>query len=76
MIMNQLGKARCRTITRYIELLRPFTLLAPLIVSSCVMIASLVYSGTSDLSILPILGTLLPASLCFALLNGASNALN
>lgn len=63
-------------ITGYIELLRPFTLLAPLIVSSSVMIASLVYSRTTDLSFLTILGAILPASLCFALLNGASNALN
>jgi geranylgeranylglycerol-phosphate geranylgeranyltransferase len=40
------------------------------------MIASLVYSGTTDRSLLTIFSTLLPASLCFALLNGASNALN
>lgn len=63
-------------ITGYIKLLRPFTLLAPLIVSSSVMIASLVYSRTTDLSFLAILEAIFPASLCFALLNGASNALN
>lgn len=60
----------------YIELLRPFTLLAPIIVSISVMIASLIYSGTTDLSNLTIILTVIPASLCFALLNGASNALN
>ena len=60
----------------YLELLRPFTLLAPIIVSSSVMIASLIYSGKVDISILTIVLTLIPASICFALLNGASNALN
>jgi 4-hydroxybenzoate polyprenyltransferase len=59
-----------------IELLRPFTLLAPIIVSSSVMIASLIYSEKSDTSVLTILLTIIPASICFALLNGASNALN
>ena len=60
----------------YIELLRPFTLLAPLIVSSSVMVASLIYTKNIDLPLLTIIGTIIPASLCFALLNGASNALN
>jgi len=59
-----------------IELLRPFTLLAPIIVSSSVMIASLIYSGKADISFLTIVVTVIPASICFALLNGASNALN
>lgn len=59
-----------------IELLRPFTLLAPVIVSSSVMIASLVYSGKTDIPYLTIILTVIPASICFALLNGASNALN
>ena len=59
-----------------IELLRPFTLLAPIIVSSSVMIASLIYSGKIDISFLTIIVTVIPASICFALLNGASNALN
>lgn len=59
-----------------IELLRPFTLLTPIIVSSSVMIASLIYTGETDLSILTILLTIIPASMCFALLNGASNAMN
>jgi geranylgeranylglycerol-phosphate geranylgeranyltransferase len=60
----------------YLELLRPFTLLAPLIVSSSVMIASLVSSGTTDHSFVSLLWTILFASFCFALLNGASNVLN
>ncbi|UCD13890.1 MAG: UbiA prenyltransferase family protein [Thermoplasmatales archaeon] len=59
-----------------VELLRPFTLLAPVIVSSSVMIASLIYSGNTDISYLTIVLTVIPASICFALLNGASNALN
>ena len=60
----------------YIELLRPFTLLAPLIVSTSIMLASLIYSGRTDVTILSILLTVIAASICFALLNGASNALN
>ncbi len=59
-----------------IELLRPFTLLTPIIVSSSVMIASFIYSGKTDISYLTILLTIIPASMCFALLNGASNGLN
>jgi len=61
---------------RYIDLLRPFTLLAPLIVSSSIMIASLVYTGQSDLSFATIAPTIIVASCSLALLNGASNALN
>jgi geranylgeranylglycerol-phosphate geranylgeranyltransferase len=60
----------------YIELLRPFTLLAPLIVSLCVMIASLVYTKTASLNVFALLPILIPASVSFALLNAASNALN
>lgn len=58
-----------------IELLRPFTLLAPLLVSSGVMIASFAYyhNEASFVSLLPII---LCASFSLALLNGASNALN
>ncbi len=65
-----------KKIRGYIELLRPFTLLAPIIVSSSIMIASLIYSGRTDVSFLTIVITVIPASLCFALVNGASNALN
>ena len=60
----------------YIELLRPFTLLAPLTVSLCVMIASLVYTKTTSLNVFTLLPILIPASVSFALLNAASNALN
>lgn len=60
----------------YIELLRPFTLLAPLTVSLCVMIASLVYTKTASLNVLALLPILILASVSFALLNAASNALN
>jgi len=60
----------------YIELLRPFTLLAPLIVSLSVMIASLVYTNTASLDVFALLPILLPASVSFALLNAGSNALN
>ena len=60
----------------YLALLRPFTLLAPVIVSSSIMIASLVKSGNIDVSFISILWIISSASFCFALLNGASNVLN
>ncbi|RLI60654.1 MAG: 4-hydroxybenzoate polyprenyltransferase [Candidatus Asgardarchaeum californiense] len=60
----------------YIALIRPFTLLAPIIVSLCIMFASFVYSehigSTSDV----FLSIMIPASFSLAILNGASNALN
>ena len=60
----------------YIDLIRPFTLLAPIIVSSCIMIASLFYNrGSSDLLTI-CWNTIIPASFALAILNGASNALN
>ncbi len=59
-----------------VELLRPFTLLAPLIVSSCVIIASFFYTNSSPLTLNIFLSMVLTASFCFALLNGASNTLN
>jgi len=74
--MTGVGEVLMHKIRVYLELLRPFTLLAPLIVSSSVMIASLVNSGTTDLSFVSLLWTILSASFCFALLNGASNVLN
>jgi geranylgeranylglycerol-phosphate geranylgeranyltransferase len=74
--MTGVGEVVIHKIRIYLELLRPFTLLAPLIVSSSVMIASLVNSGTTDHSFVSILWTILFASFCFALLNGASNVLN
>jgi 4-hydroxybenzoate polyprenyltransferase len=60
----------------YLKLLRPFTLLAPLIVSSSVIIASLVNAGSTNLTFASLLWAILSASFCFALLNGASNVLN
>ncbi|MCX6663005.1 MAG: UbiA family prenyltransferase [Euryarchaeota archaeon] len=74
--MTGVGEVVIHKIRIYLELLRPFTLLAPLIVSSSVMIASLVNSGTTNLSFVSLLWTILSASFCFALLNGASNVLN
>jgi 4-hydroxybenzoate polyprenyltransferase len=74
--MTGVGEVVIHKIRIYLELLRPFTLLAPLVVSSSVMIASLVNSGTIDLSFVSLLWTILSASFCFALLNGASNVLN
>jgi geranylgeranylglycerol-phosphate geranylgeranyltransferase len=74
--MNTAGEVIVHKLWGYIELLRPFTLLAPIIVSSSVIIASLVYSGTTDFSFPSLLLTIIIASICFALLNGASNVLN
>jgi geranylgeranylglycerol-phosphate geranylgeranyltransferase len=60
----------------YIDLIRPFTLLAPIIVSSCIMIASYFHNGISG-NLSSILWTsILPASFALAILNGASNTLN
>lgn len=60
----------------YIDLIRPFTLLAPLIVSSCIMIASYFYNGfIGDFTYIWIT-TIIPANFALAILNGASNTLN
>ncbi|MFH1101940.1 MAG: UbiA family prenyltransferase [Methanobacteriota archaeon] len=69
-------RSKNRNIKGYIDLLRPFTLLAPLCVSSCVMFASLIYNGKNDLLMFPAIMTISAASFTLALLNGASNALN
>lgn len=60
----------------YIDLIRPFTLLAPIIVSLCIMIASFFYNGISEDIIAIMMTTIIPASFSLAILNGASNALN
>lgn len=60
----------------YIDLIRPFTLLAPIIVSICIMIASFFYTGRTDNLISIWWTTIIPASFALAILNGASNALN
>ena len=60
----------------YLDLIRPFTLLAPIIVSSSIMIASFFYNGSSD-NLFNIWWTIIiPASIALAILNGASNSLN
>jgi geranylgeranylglycerol-phosphate geranylgeranyltransferase len=74
--MNSDSKVLLKKLRVYFELLRPFTLLAPIIVSWSIMIASLFYSGTTEIPLPSLLSTIITASLCFALLNGASNILN
>lgn len=74
--MIGIGEVVVQKIKIYLALLRPFTLLAPLIVSSSVIIASLVSSEARHLELLSLLQIILSASFCFALLNGASNVLN
>jgi geranylgeranylglycerol-phosphate geranylgeranyltransferase len=56
-------------------LIRPFTLLAPLIVSTSIMIASFFFHQLTDFSYAYV-SMIFPASISLALLNGASNALN
>ena len=65
-----------KRIQAYIDLIRPFTLLAPIIVSVCIMIASLFYNGRTDELFCIWWTTIIPASFALAILNGASNALN
>ncbi|MBN2065229.1 MAG: UbiA prenyltransferase family protein [Candidatus Thermoplasmatota archaeon] len=58
----------------YIDLLRPFTLLAPIIVSMSIMVASLVYNNQTAPP--DWWATIAYAGLTLAFANGASNALN
>lgn len=60
----------------YIDLIRPFTILVPIIVSICIMFASYVYNDNSGNIIGVLFSIVLPASIALAILNGASNALN
>ena len=60
----------------YIDLIRPFTLLAPIIVSVCIMITSFFYNGQSEILSTLLWTVIIPASFSLAILNGASNALN
>lgn len=76
MIMTGVSEVVIHKIRIYLTLLRPFTLLAPVIVSSSIMVASLVKSSNTDLPFISLLWTILSASICFAMLNGASNVLN
>ena len=63
-------------IKAYFDLIRPFTLLAPIIVSSSIMIASFFYNQISGQLINFLYTIILPASFALAILNGASNTLN
>ena len=74
--MSGSGEVMMSQVNVYLKLLRPFTLLAPLIVSSSIIIASLIHSEKTGLGDFSILITIVSASFCFALLNGASNVLN
>ena len=60
----------------FFGLIRPFTLLAPLIVSSSIMLASFFYQGSDMQLSFVFINMIIPASLSLSLLNGASNALN
>lgn len=60
----------------YVNLVRPFTLLAPIIVSTCIMVASFFYNGRTDDLFTVWWTVIIPASFSLAILNGASNALN
>lgn len=60
----------------YIDLIRPFTLLAPIIVSSSIMIASFFYNGASGGFFTICLSIIIPASFALAILTAASNTLN
>ena len=59
----------------YFNLIRPFTLLAPIIVSISIMISSFYYSGETDIHSV-FWNLIIPSSFCLAILNGASNSLN
>lgn len=63
-----------KKIRGYIDLLRPFTLAAPFIVSMSIMVAGLIYSGISIPS--DWWFTIGNASLTIAIVNAASNSLN
>jgi 4-hydroxybenzoate polyprenyltransferase len=60
----------------YIDLIRPFTLLAPVVVSACIMLASFFYNKVADDLLAVWWVTIIPASFSLAILNGASNTLN
>ena len=60
----------------FIELIRPFTLLAPIIVSICIMMASCYYNKMTDDLISSFCNMVIPASITLAIVNAASNALN
>jgi 4-hydroxybenzoate polyprenyltransferase len=60
----------------YIDLLRPFTLLTPFIVSISIMIASFFYNKASGVFSEVFFRMIIPSGFCLAVLNAASNILN
>ncbi len=60
----------------YIDLLRPFTLLTPFIVSISIMIASFFYNKASGVFADVFFRMILPSGFCISILNAASNILN
>ncbi|MCX6667277.1 MAG: UbiA family prenyltransferase [Euryarchaeota archaeon] len=60
----------------FIDLIRPFTLLAPIIVSICIIFASFFYNRITEDIFAVLWRTIIPASFAMAILNGASNVLN
>lgn len=60
----------------FIDLIRPFTLLAPIIVSICIVFASFFYNKMTEDIFVVLWRTIIPASFAMAILNGASNVLN
>ncbi|MCJ7571153.1 MAG: UbiA family prenyltransferase [Candidatus Thermoplasmatota archaeon] len=60
----------------YIEIVRPFTILAPIIVSICIMIASYKYNQNLTDIVNLFFTIIFPASISLAILNAASNVLN
>ena len=70
-----IGLQQKKYIKGYFDLIRPFTLLAPFIVSSCVIIASFFHNDISG-NISVYLPSIIIASLSLAMLNAASNTLN
>lgn len=60
----------------FFGLIRPFTLLAPLVVSLSIMIASFYYQQLLQPLLPMLIFQMIPASFSLSLLNGASNALN
>lgn len=65
-----------KRVQAFFSLIRPFTLIAPLIVSISIMIASFFYQQPHQPFFTIFFSTILPASVSLAILNGASNALN
>jgi 4-hydroxybenzoate polyprenyltransferase len=70
MMKNIVFKSKC-----VLGLVRPFTLLAPVVVSFSIIIASFFYNNVENLSNV-FFFVILPACFSLAFLNGASNALN